>query len=144
MEATEEATTELGHALWEVGSGQNPDALKAEQLLPRLAAAGAVGGLAGAVFNLPQVARDKWQREAVQLRQSALEADGLAAAFDLARSSKTGERNPEQLQHLLERHTGTAGTTTYFQPEDFVAHLSLIHISEPTRRHHVSRMPSSA
>ena len=23
-------------------------------------------------------------------------------------------------------------------------HLSLIHISEPTRRHHVSRMPSSA
>ena len=25
-----------------------------------------------------------------------------------------------------------------------VLHLSLIHISEPTRRHHVSRMPSSA
>ena len=25
-----------------------------------------------------------------------------------------------------------------------VAFLSLIHISEPTRRHHVSRMPSSA
>ena len=25
-----------------------------------------------------------------------------------------------------------------------LAHLSLIHISEPTRRHHVSRMPSSA
>ena len=24
------------------------------------------------------------------------------------------------------------------------SHLSLIHISEPTRRHHVSRMPSSA
>jgi hypothetical protein len=122
MEATEEATTELGHALFEVGSGQNPNALKADQLLPRLAAAGAVGGLAGAVFNLPQVARDKWQREAVQLRQSTLEADGLAAAFDLARSSKTGTRNPEQLQHLLERHTGTAGTTTYFQSEDFVAH----------------------
>ena len=28
--------------------------------------------------------------------------------------------------------------------EAIVAHLSLIHISEPTRRHHVSRMPSSA
>ena len=25
-----------------------------------------------------------------------------------------------------------------------IMHLSLIHISEPTRRHHVSRMPSSA
>ena len=27
---------------------------------------------------------------------------------------------------------------------DAALHLSLIHISEPTRRHHVSRMPSSA
>ena len=26
----------------------------------------------------------------------------------------------------------------------FIMELSLIHISEPTRRHHVSRMPSSA
>ena len=33
--------------------------------------------------------------------------------------------------------TGAAGT-------DGVTVLSLIHISEPTRRHHVSRMPSSA
>ena len=29
-------------------------------------------------------------------------------------------------------------------PEAKVGRLSLIHISEPTRRHHVSRMPSSA
>ena len=29
-------------------------------------------------------------------------------------------------------------------PKSIVAALSLIHISEPTRRHHVSRMPSSA
>ena len=29
-------------------------------------------------------------------------------------------------------------------PFEVVASLSLIHISEPTRRHHVSRMPSSA
>ena len=28
--------------------------------------------------------------------------------------------------------------------ENVVVELSLIHISEPTRRHHVSRMPSSA
>ena len=28
--------------------------------------------------------------------------------------------------------------------DDFAYGLSLIHISEPTRRHHVSRMPSSA
>ena len=28
--------------------------------------------------------------------------------------------------------------------ETMLASLSLIHISEPTRRHHVSRMPSSA
>ena len=28
--------------------------------------------------------------------------------------------------------------------DNIVSDLSLIHISEPTRRHHVSRMPSSA
>ena len=37
-------------------------------------------------------------------------------------------------------------TGTVLPPEDLaaIATLSLIHISEPTRRHHVSRMPSSA
>ena len=46
----------------------------------------------------------------------------------------------ERMQALADEHglTIVAG--------EFLAHgdLSLIHISEPTRRHHVSRMPSSA
>ena len=33
---------------------------------------------------------------------------------------------------------------TRAHPTDAGLDLSLIHISEPTRRHHVSRMPSSA
>ena len=122
LEGTEEAVTEFAHALFESASGQNPNALHADQLLPRLAAAGAVGGLAGAAFNLPQAARAKFEKDALQLRQSALEADSLAAAFDLARSSKTAERSPEQLQHLIARQTGVAGTTTFFQSEEFASH----------------------
>ena len=36
------------------------------------------------------------------------------------------------------------GVLAYVTCSPHVAELSLIHISEPTRRHHVSRMPSSA
>ena len=47
------------------------------------------------------------------------------------------------------RHTATSGATSAPVNLEAVARvdalqLSLIHISEPTRRHHVSRMPSSA
>lgn len=53
LEGTEESVTELAHALHEAGSGINPDALKAEQLWPRLGVAGVVGAGAGGGFNLP-------------------------------------------------------------------------------------------
>ena len=39
---------------------------------------------------------------------------------------------------------GLLKTSGIFRENQDVQDLSLIHISEPTRRHHVSRMPSSA
>ena len=43
-----------------------------------------------------------------------------------------------------DRHTVVDAKSLHVKnPRDLVT-LSLIHISEPTRRHHVSRMPSSA
>ena len=50
---------------------------------------------------------------------------GANAALEALEAERNGEANPDKLRALSKN-------------------LSLIHISEPTRRHHVSRMPSSA
>ena len=44
-------------------------------------------------------------------------------------------------EYFMSRRDISPGDVTY---GPLVQYLSLIHISEPTRRHHVSRMPSSA
>ena len=59
-------------------------------------------------------------------------------ALQRAESLRYGE-NPHQKAAL---YTDDAASPGIAQAEQL--HLSLIHISEPTRRHHVSRMPSSA
>ena len=74
--------------------------------------------------------------------------DGAAAtsyvhAFRLSQNgkfyaiSRIGASNPRPMKAW-----STADFTTWSSPATWI--LSLIHISEPTRRHHVSRMPSSA
>ena len=49
-------------------------------------------------------------------------------------------------RHLISSPLGRAYSTYALTDESYAitSSLSLIHISEPTRRHHVSRMPSSA
>ena len=59
----------------------------------------------------------------------------IVAYFDASTAFPTGE--------YLEAPTEMPGTLFAATP-DGIYDLSLIHISEPTRRHHVSRMPSSA
>ena len=75
--------------------------------------------------------------------------------YDYARSGNptrdAGEKALAQLEHGKYGYlfsTGMAAISsvlfTLSAGDHIVVSLSLIHISEPTRRHHVSRMPSSA
>ena len=52
--------------------------------------------------------------------------------------------NQLMLLSNLEMQNDGAGITDGLSVRKSARPLSLIHISEPTRRHHVSRMPSSA
>ena len=75
--------------------------------------------------------------------------DEVADVLTLARTFFEREVTPHAErfaeQHQVDKETwlaaGAAGLLCISIPEEY---LSLIHISEPTRRHHVSRMPSSA
>ena len=72
------------------------------------------------------------RRSALATTQSGHVADALRAAghdVELVEIVTEGDTNRASLASM--------GGTGVFA-------LSLIHISEPTRRHHVSRMPSSA
>ncbi len=53
LEAGEEATTELTHALHEYATGADPNALNVDALLRRMTVAGTVGAVAGGAFNAP-------------------------------------------------------------------------------------------
>ena len=56
-----------------------------------------------------------------------------------------GSRSSQHMQGLAADFTSPFfGTPIQIARAIVASHLSLIHISEPTRRHHVSRMPSSA
>lgn len=79
LEATEEAATELAHALHEAAAGIDPQALEPTKLWRRMAAAGAVGGLAGGAFNAPEaIARMAAKPDPVQHMQQGAAAVGLS------------------------------------------------------------------
>ena len=54
------------------------------------------------------------------------------------------EFTTERADEAAKLRDSLKGLLTRLKAEDAPVDLSLIHISEPTRRHHVSRMPSSA
>lgn len=110
LEAGEEAATELAHALHEVWSGTNPNALDSDQLVPRLVTSGAVGGIAGAGFNLPGVVASLQaddQRTGGDLGGEVVRARAgrawLEALGHAVTGSKTLERHPEGLQAIVDR-----------------------------------------
>ena len=67
--------------------------------------------------------------------------DKTAAAFG---SVSRGLKQMEDQAAMASRALGAIGVTVSAAAMVAMVKLSLIHISEPTRRHHVSRMPSSA
>lgn len=121
LEATEEAVTELAHALHERVT-VDPTALHPDRLLPRLMAAGAVGGIAGGAFNAPAAMAQKLERDALAIRQSEREAAALSAAFDASRESLTGERDPEALASFLSQRAGVEADRVFLQSEAWEQH----------------------
>ena len=74
--------------------------------------------------------------DAVEKYESGIEV-GLAHGDNLADTEWLSQQIKQKYPHISIR-------TGYLSPVIGTHGLSLIHISEPTRRHHVSRMPSSA
>ena len=107
LEATEEGVTELAHALHEVISGIDPEALTGAKLWPRLGVAGVVGAAGGAGFNLPgaiaQMAAKGDTGGQVQRIEAALQAQALVQRLTDAASESTTAQNYE------------AGAKTLFQ-----------------------------
>lgn len=110
LEGTEESVTELAHALHESASGMNPDALKADQLWRRLALAGALGGVAGAGFNLPhaisQLAARGNAPDQIHQVEAALAGQGLIEQLTTtAGESLTAQRYEPAAKSLFQALT---------------------------------------
>ena len=107
LEATEEGVTELAHAMHEVISGIDPEALTGAKLWPRLGVAGVVGAAGGAGFNLPgaiaQMAAKGDTGGQVQRIEAALQAQALVQRLTAAATESTTAQNYE------------AGAKTLFQ-----------------------------
>lgn len=106
-EATEEAVTEAVHAMHEVASGINPDALTPGQLWPRLAVAATVGGIAGAGFNLPGTVlnlskRGNFDRDAQRILSAMSAEQTLTTVMDAAAQSAVAGRSPEAARELFQ------------------------------------------
>ena len=80
-------------------------------------------------------------------RGNAVNRDGQAMVFDLANRLMSVQNKGEYMYDAAGRRvksTTPTAKTYYAYNADGTLMLSLIHISEPTRPSHISRMPSSA
>jgi len=128
LEGTEEAVTELAHALHEVGSGINPAALDPDQLWPRLAVAGSVGAIAGGGFNLPGAiaslsSRGTLDRDANRLIQAASGQQILAGVIQAAQESTTAGRSPEAARTLYQSMLNDKVPQVYLDREAWDQHF---------------------
>ena len=119
-EGSEEATTELAHALHEAAAG-DATALDPDRLVRRLGVASILGAAAGAGFTLPaEVGRDLHDR--AQAAQRALASrDGLAGIIAAARASQSGKQSPGALRDLIDSLGGDA-KQVFFQADDWDAY----------------------
>ena len=128
LEGTEEAVTELAHALHEVGSGINLGALDPDQLWPRLAVAGSVGAIAGGGFNLPGAIaslsqRGTLDRDANRLIQAASGQQILAGVIQAAQESTTAGRSPEAARTLYQSMLNDKVPQVYLDREAWDQHF---------------------
>jgi hypothetical protein len=113
MEAAEEVTTELAHALYEVGSGIDPTALDAENLQRRLIVAGVLGAGASAAFNAPE-AIGRLGQDVNRIEQARAGKATIEQLMSLAKDSTTRQRYAPGFQALLQKATEAGGVGTVF------------------------------
>jgi len=127
LEATEESVTELAHAIHEATSGIDPEALDPARLGRRLVTAGAVGGIAGGGFNLPEaVARMLGKGESGAASQQLAQIDatmrGIAivqAVSDAAKESAAAGANEAAAKTLWQTLVEKKMERVYIDPDAF-------------------------
>lgn len=123
LEATEEVTTELAHAIHEAMSGQNPDALELAPLARRLSVAGILGGAAGGAFNLPRFIADNRRKDPAARALAAVEhGNRLELLGEAAKASKTTGRAPAEVEQVLNQ--ASQGAEGYLDPEAWAGYWS--------------------
>ena len=111
--------TELANALHEYASGANPGALKADQLLPRLAQAGVMGAALSTAFHLPGEIGHVILGRQIQANGAMEHADSLATAMEQASALEAPERSPSRWQELLKQAFPDGARTVHYQAEDW-------------------------
>lgn len=116
LEATEEVTTELAHAIHESMSGMNPDALEGNALTRRLLTAGILGAGAGGAFNLPAFFAGNMRKSKPERALSAMQLGNHLEQLSLAaKDSKTAGRVPHEVEQVLNQ--ASQGAEGYLEPE---------------------------
>lgn len=118
-EATEEAITEWAHAVHEAASGIDPDALDPDRLARRLVVAGAVGGVAGGITQVPVAIAEKMFGDQEEARRASVHADRLMSLTKSIAASKTNERAAPVVKDAIERSLGQSDRFQYVDPQDF-------------------------
>ena len=116
LEATEEVTTELAHAIHESMSGLNPDALEGHALTRRLLTAGILGAGAGGAFNLPSFLAGNMRKNKPERALAAMQLGNHLETLGLAAGeSKTAGRVPHDVEQVLNQVA--QGAEGYLEPE---------------------------
>ena len=110
--------TELASALHEYATGVDPDALRADHLLPRMAQAGAMGGLLTAAFHLPGAVGELTMRRQMAANASMRAFDARLAVAESYSAAATTDRSPARSADLLQRLIPEQGRLSYMQADD--------------------------
>jgi hypothetical protein len=113
------ATTELANAIHEVASGVDPDALKSENLVPRLMQAGFAGGILAGAFHLPGMIGAQMGRQQIAAHAALQGADDLGVLVELAQASKLNQRSGTRAKELLDKQLGDTNALQYFQGDEW-------------------------
>ncbi len=113
------AATELGNALHEYATGVDPDALKRENLLPRLGQAAAMGGILSTAFQLPGQVGHQMHAQQVAAHAAMMDAGALGRLMEASEALKVPERSPGHFEELLQASIPEAQRSKFYQTEDF-------------------------
>ncbi len=102
-ENAEELATEVTHAMNEVESGVDPDAMSPEKLLPRLKETVIQSSIMGGTPGAIAIGKSLLVHQAHSNQISKIEAEKIERIKVAAESSELAEKDPEAIQNFLEK-----------------------------------------